>query len=271
MNCKNCGAKLNESDVFCNQCGHAVDQNSKDVNSLGNDTQVHNIPHNNYNVEQHSNEQYYNSNTNNTKGIIIAIALVILFFIGGIFIGKLISENKNSKNNVNDTSKLNLPKISNNEYNKQTSNTTSKDSSYIITDNGRKVSFFIENTLKEDLSYSDEEIRCIESKDQRSNLTIWISENQKTLDEYMSSIEDKVNNMKSNKDYNSIKLSDIRTATVNNKTFSYRVLDFNMEDTEFKELYLAYSIGEESLYVVEVEGYNLLTDNELKGILSIEI
>jgi len=40
--------------------------------------------------------------------------------------------------------------------------------------------------------------------------------------------------------------------------------------SEYKDLYIAYQIEDESLYTIEIEGYDLITDDELNGLLNID-
>ena len=87
----------------------------------------------------------------------------------------------------------------------------------------------------------------------------------------MSDIEDKATRRKQNSEYSNVQLSEVKTKNVNGKNFSLRSLTYNMGDTEFKDLYIAYEIASESLYAIEIEEYQLLTDEELNGLLNITI
>ena len=91
------------------------------------------------------------------------------------------------------------------------------------------------------------------------------------MNEYMSDLEDTANRRKQNSEYNNVQLSEIKTKTINGNKFSLRTLTYNMGDTEFKDLYIAYEIASESLYTIEVEEFQLLTDEELNGLLNITI
>ena len=299
MNCKNCGAVLNSDEFFCKQCGQPINNESNNMNHTQNQTiqGPYIDSYSNYNGQDYqSNQQYNNYNNYNNKSnkgsvgkVILIIVLAIVFFAVGWFLGKMIFGEKNSTNNLNNISSLsslnssNLSNSSTNKNNNQennksinnnsnnNSNTTSKNSSYIVTDSGMKVYFDVESTLKEDTSYSDEDYRCFEKMGEDADLIVWICEDYSTMDEYISAIENKAERRKQNSEYSNVQLSEVKTKNVNGKNFSLRSLTYNMGDTEFKNLYIAYEIAGESLYTIEVEEYQLLTDKELNGLLNITI
>lgn len=251
MNCKNCGAILNSNDIFCKQCGQLV-----------NNTATSYQPNNQYSVYQNNS----NNNNSNTSKIILIIVLAIVFWGIGFGLGKLIWGNdekidiNNSQLTQQDTSNIN------NQSNKN------QNRSYIVTDYGMKVYFDVASTLKEDTSgSSDEEYRCFEKDEEDNDLTIWIGEEYATMNEYMSDIEERANRRKQDSEYNNVQLSEVKTKTVNGNTFSLRTLTYNMGNTKFKDLYIAYEIASESLYAIEVEEFQLLTDEELNGLLNITI
>lgn len=147
----------------------------------------------------------------------------------------------------------------------------SKKTSYIVTDNGTKVYFEVNGALVEDTEYSEVDDRCFEKEKGEDYSTIWISEDYSTITDYMADMKDTADRMKNDSEYNNVKLSEIKTKTVNGIQFTYRTLDYNIEDTEFHDLQIAYEIAEESLYTVEIEQYQLLNDSELNGLLNITI
>lgn len=280
MNCKNCGAILNSNDIFCRQCGQSVNNNQ----AQNNETQRINSYQNNNTTNYQHNNQYntYQNNTNksNTSKIILMIILAIVFWAIGFGLGKLIWGNgekidiNNSQLTQQGTSDTNNQSDKNqNSFvtNKNENQTNNQNRSYIVTDNGMKVSFDVKGDLKEDTSCSDEEYRCFEKIGEDDDLTVWIGEEYATMNEYMSYIEDRANRRKQNSEYSNVQLSEVKTKTVNGKEFSFRSLTYNMGNTEFKDLYIAYEIAKESLYAIEVEEFQLLTDEELNGLLNITI
>lgn len=289
MNCKNCGAVLNSNDLFCKQCGQPVNNESNNMNTAQNQTiqGPYTNSYSKYNGQDYQpNQQYNNYNNTSNNGsvgkVILIIVLAIVFWVVGWFLGKMMFGEKNNTNNLDNTSSLSTinssnsstNKNTNQESNKNTNNnsaTTSKNSSYIVTDSGVKVYFDVESTLKEDTSSSDEEYRCFEKIGEDDDLTIWVGEEYATMNEYMSDIEDKADRRKQNSEYSNVQLSEVKTKNVNGKNFSLRSLTYNMGDTEFKDLYIAYEIASESLYAIEIEEYQLLTDKELNGLLNITI
>lgn len=284
MNCKNCGAILNSNDLFCKQCGQSVNNGTSNANNNKNETiQNSSISStSNYNEQYNpSNQQYsnynnynsYNNNSNNSniRKIILVIILAVVFWAVGFFLSKLIFGEKDIKDNViNNGSSQHISDSSSDKVNNKNNNTPIN-SSYIVTENGKRVSFMVESTLNEDLSVSDTETRCFDKSVEDEYLTIWVGEEYATMNEFMSNLEDKANRRKQNSEYSNVQLSDIKTKTINGKEFSYRTLTYNMGDTSFKDLYLAYEIENESLYSIEVEEYQLLTDKELNGLLNITI
>lgn len=254
MNCKNCGTILNSNDLFCKQCGQPVNNESNNINNTQNQT-----IQGQYNEQEYQSNQQYNNynnynNTSNNDGVgkfILIIVLAIVFWLVGWFLGKMMF---GEKNNINNNSAI-----------------ASKNSSYIVTDSGVKVYFNVESTLKEYTSSSDEEYRCFEKIGEYDDLTVWVGEEYATMSEYMLDIEDKANRRKQNSEYSNVQLSEVKTKNVNGKNFLLRSLTYNMGDTEFRDLYIAYEIERESLYTIEVEEYQLLTDEELNGLLNITI
>ena len=293
MNCKNCGAILNSDDIFCRQCGQSINNNNNQVQN--NESQGFNSYQNNNTTNYQPNNQYNqynayqnNSNNSNIGRIILMIILAVVFWAVGFGLGKLIWENDentninnsqltqqgtletNNQSNKNQNSSVTNNKTNKNENANQTNNNAR---SYIITEYGMKVYFDVANTLKEDTTSgsSDEEYRCFEKLGEDDDLTIWIGEEYATMNEYMSDLEDTANRRKQNSEYNNVQLSEVKTKTINGNKFSLRTLTYNMGDTEFKDLYIVYEIASESLYAIEVEEFQLLTDEELNGLLNITI
>ena len=286
MNCKNCGAILDSNDLFCKQCGKPVNNESNNINNTQNQTiqSTDTNSYSKYNAQDYQPNQQYNNynntaNNGNVGKVILIVALAIVFWAVGWFLGKMIFGEKNNNNNIDNTSLLSIlnsstNKNTNQESNKNTNNnsaTTSKNSSYIVTESGVKVYFNVESTLKEDTGSSDEEYRCFEKIGEDDDLTIWVGEEHTTMNEYMSYIEDKADRRKQDSEYSNVQLSEVKTKNVNGKNFSLRSLTYNIGDTEFKDLYIAYEIASESLYAIEIEEYQLLTDEELNGLLNITI
>lgn len=282
MNCKNCGAILNSDDIFCRQCGQSINNNSNQVQN--NESQGFNSYQNNNTTNYQPNNQYNqynayqnNSNNSNTGRIILMIILAIVFWAVGFGLGKLIWGNDENTNINNSQLTQQGTSETNNQSNKNqnssvTNNKTNNQArSHIVTDNGMKVYFDVKGALKEDTSSSDEEYRCFEKLGEDDDLTVWIGEEYATMNEYMLDIEDKANRRRQNSEYSNVKLSEVKTKTVNGKQFSFRSLTYNMGDTEFKDLYIAYEIASESLYAIEVEEFQLLTDEELNGLLNITV
>lgn len=283
MNCKNCGAILNSDDIFCRQCGQSVNNDNNQVQN--NENQGFNSYQNNNTTNYQSSNQYNqynayqnNSNNSNTGKIILIIVLAIVFWAIGFGLGKLILEKHENTDINNSQPTQQSTSETNNQSNKnQNSSVTNKNentnqaTSYIVTDYGMKVYFDVESTLKEDTSSSDEEYRCFEKLGEDDDLTIWIGEEYATMSEFMSDIEDKANRRKQDSEYNNVQLSEVKTKTINGNKFSLRTLTYNIGDTEFKDLYIAYEIASESLYAIEVEEYQLLTKEELNGLLNITI
>lgn len=316
MNCKKCGAVIDDTASFCNQCGQATD-----------------LINNQYeNLEGISNQNNSNNGKNNKALIIIIITAIIVALIGSI-IGFVVFSNKND-NSDDSSSKSSSSKDkeddddekedkdedkdtdesedededededkdadeneeedkdedkdankneeedkdedkdadTEDEKDKNPPTNTSANSSYIVTNDGIKVTFKIPSTLAEQSEYSDEEFRCIrKNTEDYSRFVAYISEDYGTLDEYMESVEDYVEYIEEEENYSNIELSEIKEMKVNGKTFKYRTLHFNYSTTSFKELYIACEIAEDSLYSVEVDEYDLITDKELEQLLTITV
>ena len=58
---------------------------------------------------------------------------------------------------------------------------------------------------------------------------------------------------------------------MNNHTFTYMLLNYNMSSTQFKDAYIAYELEDDSLYTVELERYDLISSDELNDLLTITI
>lgn len=280
MNCKNCGTVLNMNEIFCKQCGQPVDNEFNNMNNTKNQTmqEPYTNSYFNYNGQDfQQNQQYDNtSNKSSVVKVILIIVLAIVFWVVGWFLGKMMFGEKDNiylLSSLN-SSNLSTNKNTNQESNKNTNNnsmTTSKNSSYIVTYNGLKVYFDVESTLKEDKNYSDEEFRCFEKLDEDEDLIVWVGEEYVTMAEYMSDIENKAESKKQNSEYSNVELSEVTTKTVKDKIFSLRTLTYNLGDNKVEDLYIAYEIESESLYAIEVTEYQLLTDEELNGLLNITI
>lgn len=301
MNCKKCGATLKEGNLFCSQCGEPISKENVQKNDMPNMTyqkpkvEEQNV---NYNPQpnQYSQQQYgqyntYNSAaTGNSKAgkIVIIVVIAIVFWIIGFFLGKLMFGGKNKETEVNNRYETSTSEYDNvaktdkkedKETEKSADNQSDKKSSgsmstnYIFTMNHKKVTFKVADTLREDVEYSDKEIRFYkkESKDGEYDVDIEIQEEFSTIDEYMESIEESVNRQKSSGDYTSIELSEVKNKTVDGKKFYYAVIDWKMGDFGEKDACFVYEIEKDSLYTIEVEGYESLTEEELNGLLSIDI
>lgn len=293
MNCKKCGAILNSNDLFCRQCGQAINNENEQiqneekqtVNAYQDNNSTSYQPNNQYNQYN----TYQNSSNNGGSGnIVLYIILAIVFLAVGFGLGKLLFGNEpkeNTKPNSSQTtyqeqesSKVDSSKNDNQSNNQSTttkpSQNTNKNSLYVSAEeSGTKVTFNVPSTLKEDKEYSDEETRCIEKIDNDDDdFVAWISiEEDYTLSELIDDIEDTANNKINNSDYNNVKLSETQTMTVNGKKFTYKKLDYAMESTKFEELYIAYEIDDETLYVIEIEDYNSISNSELEELLTITI
>lgn len=285
MNCKKCGAILNSNDVFCRQCGQAI----SNENNPNNETQGLNSYQNNNTNYQPNNQYnaYQNYSNNGSVGkIILIIVLAIVFWAVGFGIGKLIWGDKEKEVNKNndssqvisskDESSTNLqqkPSSSTSSTTNQNTN-SNKNSTYVTAEeSGAKVYFNIPSTMREDKEYSDEEGRCIEKIDNDDDdFVAWISlEEDYTLSEFISDIEDTAENKRNNSDYNNVQLSETETMTVNGKEFTYKKLDFAMESTKFNEFYIAYQLDNGDLYVMEIEDYTSISNAELQELLTITI
>lgn len=275
MNCKNCGAVLSDNDSFCKQCGHPVQSNNTTTQSYSNPNPTPN--YNNYstnNTYQYQNNPKGNSNVGK---IILTIVLAIVFWLIGFGICKLIFDVKSATNFDDNKSALiqedNVSlKDNSTAKSPSTDNNISSNSNYIITDNGIKVSFKLPNTLRIDTAYSDSNRKCIEKiNDDDSDFVAWIGEEYGTLSEYIEDVKEKATSRKSNNDYSDVQISDIKTMTVNNHTFTYMLLNYNMSSTQFKDAYIAYELEDDSLYTVELERYDLISSDELNDLLTITI
>lgn len=183
---------------------------------------------------------------------------------------------KDVKNDIKQESSIPILNSSNSN-NKGTNNSdivSSTGTNYMITDSDSKITFKVSNSLKEDAQYSDNNSKCLEKVNKNNNnedFVIWIREGYGTINEYMQDIEDQANNKKSKSDYSNVQLSEIKTTTVNGNKFYYRLLDYNMGETKFKEAFFVYEIENDSLYTIEVEQYDVLSNEELNGLLSINV
>lgn len=280
MNCKKCGAVLNEGNLFCNQCGQPINAEGNSKNDISNMSfQNSNVERENVNSNTQSNQynqQYNNYNpASSGKGkagnIFLIIILAIVFLSIGFFFGKLMFGEKDSENNVNNNSSLSTLNSSNSTTDKKDNKNSSKNfnglTNYITTNDNKRITFKVADTLKEDRVTSDINCRCFKKANQNDankDLVIFISRDSSTVEEYMEELEDYVNN-------DNVQLSEIKTKTVNGKKFYCRFIDYDMEKTESNEAYFVCEIEEDSLYTVRVEQYNLLTNEELNGLLSIDI
>lgn len=285
MNCKKCGNVVNEGDYFCKQCGYKIENEPNYTQNAQNPTNyiqpIQNANVNiNSNVEQVPINQSYNNNKKNSSiiTIILCIVLAIIFWLVGFFvIGKAIFGNLIKLNNSNiDADNGYITNIDSNnskvdnKSDEKISNNNLKNSSYIVTDDGKNIYFKVNGELKEDTANSDSTIRCFDKKTQESDAIIWVQEDYNTVDKYMAEIEDTANRMKLGGTYRNVQLSEIQTTNVNGKKFYYRMINRTINISEYKDLYIAYQIEDESLYTIEIEGYDLITDDELNGLLNID-
>ena len=270
MFCKNCGAILGENDSFCKQCGQAVT-----LNNSSNVQQTIDFTSNKDTSSYSNNENYsqYNNTPHNNMvlKIIILIVLAIIFWFIGFGLCNLIFSNKNSSNDEANNSNIGQ-NDSETKNNSSTINNVQSGKHYIITENGSKIYFELPNTLTIDTEVSDEESVYVEKiNDEDESFGAWITEDYDSLDEYLEAVDYSVESKESREEYSNISVSDIKTTTVNGKKFSYRLLSYTLYSKNYTDAYIAYQIEDDSLYTVEIEGYNLINTEELNKLLTISI
>lgn len=293
MFCKYCGAEMQDDDVFCRKCGRAVENGVNVSNS------------NNVNSNFSTDANAINSNPNKIQlslsGAVI-IGIVIVAVIAIIILSVMIIKGDN--NEVNNQANVNQVNIgttsqnqttttttdddemawnssgyinnggstSNNNNGNNTSNTTvSGTSSFITTYEGVKVSFMIPDSLQIDEEFSDSSSKCIESKYRDNEVVIWIEEEYETIEEYFEGVKDSYEYRLEDPEYSNVKMSEKEQIEINGNIF-YRVnLEYALGETQFKDAHIVHELGEDSLYVIEIEEYNYLTDAELKDLLTITV
>ena len=203
--------------------------------------------------------------------IILIIAFILIFLLIGFFYGRIlfIPKNNNTSNEPQALADFNNSKENNND---NTNNTASMVSNYINTFNGKKIFFYVQDTLKEDVDYSDETRKCIKrAENDNSELSIWIEAQYGTIDEYMTDLKNDANRKKDNTDYSNIEFSNTKELTKDERKFSYRTYNYNIGNIELNNLYIVSQLEDNLMYVIEIEEYESLTSDELDGLLTINI
>ena len=299
MICKNCGATLNDNQMFCTQCGGAIEYNNNQTGGVENTTYntpinepqytppytstneaqykpSYSAPNNYSDYNPYNNYNNPQGNGNNT-GIIIVVAILsaIIFFVIGLFVGRALPK-KDSKapeqKQPASAQTENKPSESNKTVLFQSltkENATSSTTSYIDTLTGT-VTFNIPKTfVEDDEAFSDSEVRHFILNNDDSDLGVYIAEEYGTLSEYLEEIDEKATRYKSY-GYRNVSVSDV-SFTVNNKTFKGKVLSYDMEYSKFVDAFIAYELSPRTLYAVEIEEYNELSENELTEFLTITV
>jgi len=303
MICKYCGATLNDNEMFCTQCGKSIDRNNTPMGGVTNNPNVNTYnpinepqytpsytptnepqyapsysepqnnggynPYNNYNNPQRS---------GNNVGIIILVAILsaIIFFIIGLLVGRAMPKNdsKVSEQKQPESSQIEDKKAQSNSTGLFQSltkgNNTSATTNYIETTNNGKVTFHVPNTfVEDDEAFSDSEVRHFILNNDDSDLGVYIAEEYGTLSDYLDEVDEKATRYKSY-GYRNVTVSDV-SFTVNKKNFSGKVLSYDMEYSKFVDAFIAYELSPRTIYAVEIEEYNEISENELNDFLTITI
>lgn len=147
-------------------------------------------------------------------------------------------------------------------------------SSYVITDDGNKISFKVPSKLKENKDLSDEDIRMFSngkySYDKNIDVSIWT--NLYTVEEYMEKLEEK------GQKYYVTETTDIESKTINDTVFYYKSISYKLSTSDYSTTYIKHATyicceieDDESIYMVEIESVeDELTEDEIEMFLNIK-
>jgi len=66
-------------------------------------------------------------------------------------------------------------------------------------------------------------------------------------------------------------MSEVQTKIVNGREFKYRTLSYSAFSSEYSEMYVATVLNDDSLYVVEFDYVDKLTEEEIDSLLTFTI
>lgn len=125
-------------------------------------------------------------------------------------------------------------------------------------------------------SYDDMKFYDFEATDY-SYIDATVTINWNTETEYLEGIKSDYEYWNTSTDYKNVALSDIKTITVGDKQFKYQTLSYESNfgygsESKYKDVYIWYSLGDEYLYTVELDGTDReITEDIMKEFLNITV
>lgn len=146
-----------------------------------------------------------------------------------------------------------------------------------VTKNERTVFFNIYETLKE-TEESNGTTRILKKKDPNEQgkngiygFGVEISLIDKSIDEYMSSKDETRAMLERTSNHTDIELSETKSKVINGKKIYYRGLDYKINGEPCNDLYITFFIEDNLTYLIECRRYDVLTNEELKSLLNIDV
>lgn len=159
-----------------------------------------------------------------------------------------------------------------NSNDKSTSNT---ENNVVKTYNDDTIKFNIPDGF-EIYSSDSEYYKLFEKEVGDNEIEVDVSTSYETLDEYIEDVKEQ-EDYKDDENYKNYKVSDVKEIEVNGNKFKKIIITYDYgfsEDEEdwisYSEAYIACEIDKENIYTVEIDGADLISDNELEQFLTIE-
>ena len=158
------------------------------------------------------------------------------------------------------------------EEKKESKKSNSSAGNIVKTYDGDEIKFNIPDGFEKYSSDSDS-YKLFEKETRNGDIDVDVTVSYETMSEYKKSIESKAKRYEEDEDYSNVELSDPETVEVNGNKFTKQTLkyDYNGYSTiNYYNEYYSYEIDSEYIYTVEIEGADLISDEELNAFLTIE-
>ena len=190
------------------------------------------------------------------KQLILLIVIILAILIGYYF------------------TKINTSEYTIGEENIKISKNTSNN--YIFSYDGNQIKFDVPDGFESSINNNFNYQIFKKEVDNYELIDVEVSAEYNSLDGYIDEVKEMADYYKNNDFYKNVKITDSQDIIVNGNKFkridiTYDFLYDEDEGTSYAESYIAYEIDKNNLYVVEIDGVNLMQDDEIKQFLTIEI
>lgn len=124
-------------------------------------------------------------------------------------------------------------------------------------------------------SSDSEHYKLFEKDLDDGSIDVDVSTSYSSLNDYVDEIKERAETYKTEEEYSNVNLSEVEEIEVNGNKFKKMTLTYDYSLTEdrsttYNELYIAYEVDSDNLYTVEIDGAELISDDELNAFLTIE-